>query len=111
MTLMWCSFEARTLVLRAYGKAKVIHPRAKEWPDRFSLFPSLPGARQILDVEVDLVMTSCGFGVPLFDYVCQRETLQRWGEKKGPEGVHEFWEKRNQLSIDDRPTRIFSDAD
>jgi Pyridoxamine 5'-phosphate oxidase len=111
MTLMWCSFEARTLVLRAYGRAKVFHPRANEWQELISLFPPLPGARQILALDVDLVMTSCGFGVPLFDYVGQRETLQRWGEKKGPEGVHEFWEKRNQLSIDDRPTRIFADPD
>jgi hypothetical protein len=108
MTLMWCSFEARCLVLRAYGSAKVFHPRTNEWLDLISLFPPLPGARQVLDVDVDLVMTSCGFGVPLFDYVGQRETLQRWGEKKGPEGVHEFWEKRNQFSIDNKPTHIFS---
>jgi hypothetical protein len=107
MTVMWCSFEARTLVLRAYGNAKVFHPRAKEWPNLISLFPPLPGARQILDLDVDLVMTSCGFGVPLYDYVGQRETLQRWGEKKGTEGIHEFWEKRNQFSIDDQPTHIF----
>ena len=92
MTLMWCSFEARTLVLRVYGNAKVFHPRANEWPDLISLFPPLPGARQVLDVDVDLVVTSRR--VPLFDYVGQRETLQRWGEKKGPEGVHEFWENR-----------------
>src|SRR5262249_38178185 len=64
MTLMWCSFEARALVLRAYGNAKVFHPRAIAWPDLISLFPPLPGARQVLDVDVDLVMTSCGFGVP-----------------------------------------------
>jgi hypothetical protein len=111
MTLMWCSFEARTLVLRAYGSAKVSHPRAKGWQDLISLFPPLPGARQILDLDVDLVLTSCGFGVPLFDYVGQRETLRQWGEKKGPEGVREFWEKRNLISIDNRPTHIFSDPD
>jgi hypothetical protein len=111
MTLMWCSFETRTLVLRAYGNAKVSHPRAKEWQDLISLFPPLPGARQILDLDVDLVLTSCGFGVPLFDYVGQRETLRQWGEKKGPEGVREFWEKRNLISIDNRPTHIFSDPD
>jgi hypothetical protein len=109
MTLMWCSFEARTLVLRAYGNARVFHPRANEWQDFMALFPPLPGARQIVELDVDLVMTSCGFGVPLFDYVGQRETLRKWGEKKGPGGVREFWEKRNQVSIDGRPTRIFSD--
>lgn len=109
MTLMWCSFEARTLILRAYGNAKVFHPRADEWHDLVSLFPPQPGARQIMDLDIDLVMTSCGFGVPLFNYVGQRETLRRWGETKGSEGVREFWEKRNKFSIDDRPTYIFSE--
>ena len=109
MTLMWCSFETRTLVLRAYGAAKVFHPRANEWSDLIALFPRLPGSRQVVDLNVDLVLTSCGFGIPLFNYVGQRETLQKWGERKGPEGVREFWEKRNQMSIDGRPTHLFSD--
>jgi hypothetical protein len=111
MTLMWCSFEAKPLILRAYGNAKVFYPRAKEWGQLSTLFPPQPGARQIFDLDVDLALTSCGFGVPLFEYVGQRETLQRWAERKGPEGIHEFWEKRNQLSIDNRPTHIFSDPD
>jgi len=81
----------------------------RQWQEFISLFPTLPGSRQILDLAVDLVLTSCGFGVPLFDYVGQRDKLQKWGEKKGPEGVREFWEKRNQMSIDGRPTHLFSD--
>jgi len=97
--------------LRVYGHAKVFHPRSSGWGDLVALFPSLPGARQILDLDVDLALTSCGFGVPLFDYVGQRDTLRQWAEKKGPEGVHEFWEKRNQVSIDGKPSHIFSDAD
>jgi Pyridoxamine 5'-phosphate oxidase len=111
MTLMWCSFEARALILRVFGHAKVFHPRSSGWSDLVALFPSLPGARQILDLDVDLVLTSCGFGVPLFDYAGQRDTLRQWAEKKGPEGVHEFWKKRNQVSIDGKPSHIFSDAD
>ena len=111
MTLMWCSFEARALILRAYGNAKVFHPRAREWDALITLFPPQLGARQILDLDVDLVMTSCGFGVPLFDYVGQRETLRRWGESKGQQGIFEFWTARNQLSIDERPTYILSDPD
>ena len=107
MTLMWCSFEGKPLVLRAYGSAKVFHPRNPEWQDLISLFPPIPGSRNILDFDVDLVLTSCGFAVPLFDYVGQRETLQRWAENKGPAGVREFWEARNQQSIDGLPTHIF----
>ena len=109
MTLMWCSFEARALILRVYGHAKVFHPRSSGWSDLVPLFPALPGARQILDLDVDLVLKSCGFGVPLFDYVGQRDTLRQWAENKGPEGVHEFWEKRNEVSIDGKPSHIVSD--
>ena len=97
--LMWCSLRPEPLILRVYGHAKVFHPRSSGWSDLVALFPSLPGARRILDRDVDLVLTSCGFGVPLFDYVGQRDTLREWAEKKGPEGVREFWEKRTRSAL------------
>ncbi len=71
------------------------------------MFPHFAGARQIIEVEVDLVQTSCGFGVPRFDFVEQRESLTEWAEKKGPEGLREYWKQRNQISLDGKPTKIF----
>jgi hypothetical protein len=109
MTLMWCSFEKNPLILRAYGDASIVHPRDSAWSNFATLFPESPGARQIIDLDVDLVLTSCGFGVPLFDYAGQRETLIKWGEAKGSEGVRQFWANRNVESIDGKPTGIFED--
>ena len=62
------------------------------------------GARQIIDLEVESLQTSCGFGVPLFDYAGEREQLHQWIEKKGPEGVRRYQQEKNTLSIDGKPT-------
>ena len=106
MTLMWCSFDRNPLVLRAYGDAVAMHPRDTAWCELITLFPTIPGARQILDLHVNMVLTSCGFGVPLFEFSGQRDTLIRWAEKKGEEGLMTFWKERNQLSLDNKPTGL-----
>jgi len=108
MTIMWCSFDTKPMILRVYGHATITHPRDDGWDQLAALFPPTPGARQILDLSIDLVLTSCGFGVPLYDFVGPRDTLQRWAEQKGTNGVTEHWTKYNQTSIDGKPTRIFS---
>ena len=53
---------------------------------------------------VESLQTSCGFGVPLFDYAGERDQLTRWIEKKGPEGIRRYQEEKNRLSLDGRPT-------
>ncbi len=60
----------------------------------------------MFDLSVDLVQTSCGFGVPYFDYAGDRDDLQRWAERKGEEGVREYWRARNAASLDGRETGI-----
>ncbi len=108
MTLMFCAFDGQPLILRLYGTAKVIHPRDPAWRDLFPLFNPLPGARQVFDLAVDLVQTSCGFGVPYFDYLGEREDLTQWAIKKGEAGLKQYWEEKNQISIDGIPTHILA---
>ena len=106
MTLMWCAFDGSPFILRAYGNATVIHPRDPGWDTLAPLFPALPGSRQIFDVTVDLVLRSYGMGVPLFEFRGPREALRQWAEKIGNGGIREFWQERNQVSIDGKPTGI-----
>ena len=108
MTIMFCAFEGSPMILRLFGHAKVIHPRDSEWDGLFSMFRAIPGARQIMDMQVDLVQESCGMAVPLFDFNEQRDLLEQWADRKGDQGLHEYWESRNQVSIDGKPTRILS---
>ena len=106
MTSMWCSFDHKPMILRVYGEATIIHPRDDSWDDLAGLFPRIPGARQILDLEVNFVLTSCGFGVPLYEFVGHRDTLHRWAESKGEEGLNHVWRNYNNVSLDRKPTGI-----
>ena len=106
MTIMFTAFEDNPLILRVYGTAKAVHKEDPEWQLLFPLFPSLPGARQIFDLNVDLVQTSCGMAVPLYDYVGEREQLNTWAEKKGEEGVKAYWKETNRVSLDGKPTHF-----
>ncbi len=107
MTIMFCAFEGKPVILRLYGKAHVLYPRDAEWQDYISRFELIAGTRQIFVMDVDLVQTSCGMAVPLFDYQGQRQQLVDWAEDKGPAGIEAYWRDKNQLSLDQKPTKIF----
>lgn len=106
MTLMFCAFAGKPLILRLYGTARAIHRGEPEWDALYGLFPPTPGARQVFDLAVDLVQTSCGMAVPYFDYAGDREDLNVWAARKGEAGLRDYWAQRNSLSIDGRDTGI-----
>lgn len=106
MTLMFAAFEGSPMILRLYATARAVHPYDDDWDSLYPLFNPLPGARQIFDLQVELVQTSCGLGVPLFDYAGERELLEAWSEKKGEAGIRAYWRERNRQSLDGKPTGI-----
>jgi hypothetical protein len=106
MTIMFAAFEGDPIILRIYGKAKVVHKNDTNWDELSSLFPALPGTRQIFDVAIELVQKSCGMSVPFFNYVSERDQLNTWAIKKGEAGIKEYWIEKNQKSIDNLPTYI-----
>lgn len=108
MTLMFSAFEGNPMILRVYGNARVIHQKDKDWEELYAQFEPLAGARQLFDMRINLVQTSCGFGVPLFDYVGERGMLDDWSEKKGTEGIKQYWNEKNQHSIDGLDTFIIA---
>ena len=106
MTIMFCAFEGKPMILRLYGTAKIYHPRDQEYQDFIDLFPETPGSRQVIEMEVDLVQTSCGYAVPFMDYKEDRTVLKDWAQKQGQEKIETYWEEKNTVSIDGFETRI-----
>ncbi len=106
MTIMFSAFEGNPMILRLYGSAKVIHHKDSEWDDLYSKFIPNVGARQIFDLDIEIVQTSCGTAVPFFDYVKEREQLNKSSQRKGKDGIEKYWEERNHTSIDGIPTNI-----
>lgn len=106
ITLMFCSFTQSPRILRLYGKGNTVLPESEHWRELYPLFPPLPGARQIIMVEIERVQTSCGFGVPLYEYQGQRDTLVNWANKKGKQGLESYRSLKNQVSIDGLATPL-----
>jgi hypothetical protein len=109
LTLMFCALKGAPLILRLYGKGKSLVRGSAEYRELLaSLFNNRekPGSRQIVWLDVDLVITSCGYGVPLFDYTGERATLTRWAEAKGEDGLAEYRRTKNAVSIDALPTGL-----
>ncbi len=104
MTLMFSAFEGAPKILRLYGTARAIYPSHDEWGDLYARFEQRLGARQIYDMQVDLVQTSCGFGVPYFDYAGDRDRLMQWENEKGEQGIRQYWQLRNARSLDGTDT-------
>jgi hypothetical protein len=107
VTLMFCAFEGPPMILRLYGTAQVYHKRDEIWDEYISMFPALDGSRQLIDMKIELVQTSCGFGVPLMDYTSERDLLGPWAVEKGEEGLREYMKLKNAKSLDGYPTGIF----
>jgi len=108
MTIMFCAFEGPPLILRLYGTARVVHKKDDDWQELFAYFNPLPGARQIFDLSIEMVQTSCGMATPYFEYSGDRELLSDWAKQKGDEGLTQYWEEKNQISIDNIPTNIMA---
>jgi hypothetical protein len=109
LTLMFCAFEGAPLILRLYGRGRIL-PRHS--PEYTSLLHSHyddnepPGARQIVHLTVESVQTSCGMNVPFYDYVSERDQLIRWAEVKGEATLEEYRRNKNTRSIDGFPTGL-----
>ncbi len=109
ITMMFCAFEGEALILRVYGCAAVIHPRDNDWSKLEKLFPPMAGARQLIDVRIEQVQTSCGAGVPVYDFRCERgpdELLPFYAEMNAQQ-LNDFWQRKNLTSIDGKSTGIF----
>lgn len=100
LTVMFCAFDGNPKILRLYCRGRVLTRASHEWADAVSRFPPHPGVRQIVVGRVESVQTSCGFGVPLFSLVTQRDQLPRWAESKGDAEMVEYRRNKNAISLD-----------
>ena len=106
MTLMFCAFDGNPKILRLYGKAVAAHPRDDNWDELSRLFEPHVSARQYVDFSIELVQTSCGFGVPFFEFTGERDNMDRWLAAKDADDIKEYWRQKNAVSLDGLPTHI-----
>lgn len=104
MTIMFCAFEGAPLIMRLYGRGTVHRLGTPQYEALLPHFTDMPGAKQIIQLDVETVLTSCGYGVPFFDYREERPNIVRWAENKGEEELDAYRVENNRVSIDGFPT-------
>jgi hypothetical protein len=100
LTIMFCSFREKPLILRLYGRGEAVRPADPAWADLVGHFDELPGHRQIIVLHVESVQTSCGFAVPRMEMVEPRNMLVEWSVKQGEAKLGEYRARKNRVSID-----------
>lgn len=106
VTIMFCSFEGSPNILRLYGKGYTVLPGTAEWDELSPQFNLIPSTRQLIVADIHKVQTSCGFGVPLYDYQGERDQHFKWAAEKGEDGMKTYRAENNYTSLDGLPTPL-----
>lgn len=104
ITIMFCNFEQPALIMRIYGRGVPVLPQDEGWEALAERFELMPGTRQIFDITVESVQTSCGWGVPFMEFQAERQTLKKAHAQSDPQE----WAAKHAMrisSIDGLPTR------
>lgn len=100
IVIMFCAFQGPPRIVRFHGTGRVVTQAEPEFPSLRAHFPELPGQRAIIVVDVSRISTSCGFGVPEYSYVGEREQMVDFANVKGPAGLADYQRKNNTTSLD-----------
>ena len=109
ITLMMCAFEGPPKIFRFYGRGEVIEPHDPEFEELLARFPKMPAARNIVRIKVGRIIDSCGYGVPVYDFRKQRESLVNYFDRQSGEDIVEYRRKNNSVSLDGLPGLEFPD--
>lgn len=110
ITIMFCSFDHETKIVRLYGTGSVVLPGSPRWAELAVHFPrtadaagELTGQRAVIVVELERIADSCGYAVPVMTLAHERDVLDRWVAAKTPGELAEYRAKHNSVSVDGLP--------
>ncbi|TDH23354.1 pyridoxamine 5'-phosphate oxidase family protein [Segetibacter sp. 3557_3] len=106
ITIMFCAFAGAPNILRLYGKGFTVLPGSPDWDTYAPHFTIYPSTRQIIVADITLVQTSCGYGVPLYEFVGDRDIHFDWAEAKGESGLRQYVNEKNLESLDGLATPL-----
>jgi hypothetical protein len=110
--VMLCAFDGPPRILRLHGRGEIVPagtPAFDELVERegFEQPEVLESQRSIVVVHVERIADSCGYGVPLMDYVGERPHQPKSSAKRvrvhGPDAYVDYQREHNSTSIDGLP--------
>jgi len=103
IVVMFCAFAGPPQIVRLYGRGHVHELGTADFQYYAQQFEPLPGARAVIQIELDRISDSCGYGVPFYEFKGSRDTLSKWAQKKGEAGLAAYRQRKNRTSLDGLP--------
>jgi hypothetical protein len=103
IVFMFCAFSGPPKIVRLHGSGEVVTPQDPDFAALRSLFAEHPGARAVIRARLQRISDSCGYAIPRYEYVAERDTLTRWADSKGHDGLVKYRSENNHRSIDGLP--------
>ena len=103
IVFMFCALAGPPKIIRLHGQGQVLTPVSSNWPEFYAKFFDYMSARTIIVADIDRISDSCGYGVPKYEYVAERDALQRWAKNKGADKLAAYRLENNVHSIDGLP--------
>ena len=102
IVVMFCAFAGPPRIVRLHGVGRAVLADSPDFAELSARFPrgGGVGVRSVIVIEIRRISDSCGYGVPLMSFEGHRPTMDQWSDRKGPEGIREYWAEKNVSSID-----------
>ncbi len=111
IVIMMCALEGPPKIYRFYGKGMVLEPHEDMFAETLARFPQQPAARNIIMVDVERIIDSCGYGVPLYEFRKDRNSLANYFAKQSDDEILAYRARRNSTSLDGLPGLASIDND
>lgn len=103
IVIMMCAFDGPPKIFRFYGHGRVVEPHHPDFGELAAEFENLPAIRNVVVVDIDCIRDSCGYGVPLYEFRGDRDSLANWVNKKSEQEMVDYRIERNATSLDGLP--------
>ena len=101
--IMFCAFKGPPRIMRLHGQGEIVFPNHPDFGTWRNRLPENPGLRTFIKVNISRASVSCGYSVPLYDFVDHRDVLDKWANVKGEDGLKQYRADKNSVSIDGLP--------
>jgi hypothetical protein len=104
ITVMFCSFDRTSRILRLFGVGRVVRPDDVEFDRLRPHFGGQhPGIRAVIVIAVDRIADACGYSVPYLELVGERPVLDAHHARQSDEQFAQRIAGDNARSIDGLP--------
>ncbi len=103
IVFMFCAFDGPPKIVRLHGAGEVLLPESADYQNLRPQFPDYPGERAIVQARLTRIGDSCGYSIPRYEYVAERDQLVKWADKQSAEALVQYRERKNARSLDDLP--------